>query len=109
MIYNKLYLNILIRVILIIINCFVLVIAYIKINDLIININLIALIILQGFLFIKSLNKVNSDLVNFFSSIKNEDSTLIYSDKNDFNSRGRRLPPSSICLAAPGDFWIAKI
>ncbi len=79
MIYRHLYLDVVIRVILLTVSCFGFAFEYVLINDVIININLLALIALQVVLFIRSSNRINRDLQTFFMSVRNEDSTLRFS------------------------------
>jgi len=76
MIYRHLYVDVIIRVILLTASCFALAFEYVLINDVIINLNLLALIAIQVVLFIRSSNRINRDLQTFFMSVKNEDSTL---------------------------------
>jgi len=76
MIYRHLYLDVVIRVILLTVSCFGFAFEYVLINDVIINLNLLALIAIQVVLFIRSSNRINRDLQTFFMSVRNEDSTL---------------------------------
>jgi len=79
MIYRHLYLDVVIRVILLTVSCFGFAFEYVLINDVIINLNLLALIAIQVVLFIRSSNRINRDLQTFFMSVRNEDSTLRFS------------------------------
>lgn len=81
MIYRHLFLDVIIRVILLTASCFALAFAYVLINDIIINLNLLALITIQVVLFIRSSNRINRDLEAFFMSVKNEDSTLHFPER----------------------------
>ncbi len=76
MIYRHLYLDVIIRVILLTASCFALAFEYVLIKDVIISINLLALIAIQVVLFIRSSNLINRNLQAFFVSVRNEDSTL---------------------------------
>lgn len=73
MVYKNLYVNSIIRIILIVITCYVLTYVYIKLNDWLIISNLIALLIIQLVLMINYFNKLNSKLDDFFSSVENDD------------------------------------
>ncbi|MBN2521593.1 MAG: hypothetical protein JXB17_13860, partial [Bacteroidales bacterium] len=73
MVYKNLYVNSIIRIILIVITCYVLTYVYIKLNDWLIISNLIALLIIQLVLMINYFNKLNSKLDDFFSSLENDD------------------------------------
>ncbi|UCG26720.1 MAG: hypothetical protein JSV24_06980 [Bacteroidales bacterium] len=81
MVYRYLFIDVLVRVILLTVTSFVLAFEYVLVNDIIINLNLLVLIILQVLLFIRSSNRVNRDLQAFFSSVRNEDSTLLLTKK----------------------------
>lgn len=82
MLLKKLYLNIILRTIGIVANS--LLIAYIVFRyfDLVILINLIVLLLVQVYLFIKSVNKINYDLENFFIAIKNSDTSISFKNKS---------------------------
>lgn len=81
MVYRYLFIDVLVRVILLSITCFILAFEYTTLNDIVINLNLLALIIIQVILFIRSSNRINRDLQAFFYSVKNEDSTLSFPGK----------------------------
>ncbi len=81
MIYRRLYLDVIIRVTLLTASCFALAFEYVLINDVIINLNLLALIAIQVILFIRSSNRINRDLQAFFVSVRNEDSTLRFAKR----------------------------
>ena len=79
MIYRNLYLDIIIRVILLTASCLALAFEYVLLNNVFINLNLLALIGIQVVLFVRSSNRINRDLQTFFVSVLNEDSTLCLS------------------------------
>ena len=81
MLYKRLFINVLVRVILITASCFILAYSYIRAVDIITMINIFCLIVLQVGLLIWKLNRINRDLQWFFSSLKNEDSSIIYSNR----------------------------
>ncbi len=94
MLFKKLYTSIIFRVILIAITCFAFSFAINKYHDIIININIIALVVIQVVLLIRRLNYMNRDLISFFDSIKYDDSTILitkeFQDQNYFRL-SRRL------------------
>ncbi len=81
MIFKNLYLNIIIRIVLIISSCFLLVIANDKYSDIVINLNIIVFVILQVVLLIRKLNYVNRNLIAFFDSLKYDDSAVIINEE----------------------------
>jgi two-component system nitrogen regulation sensor histidine kinase NtrY len=109
MIYKNLYINIIIRVILLTVTCFTFSFIYFFGKDILILINIFLLIVLQVYLIIHKLNKTNRDLTSFFAAIQNDDSSIIYQrlapDKNfrnlyksfdEINNRIRKLKIESI-------------
>lgn len=104
MIYKSLYVNLIVRVLLLIITCLIFSFLYYSRQDILIQINVLLLIVLQVYLIIYKLNKINRDLTVFFDAIRNDDSTIIYQrmapDKrfrklyqcfDDINKRIRKL------------------
>jgi len=86
MIFKNLYINIIIRVLLIAFTCFLFFFANEKYNDIVININIIAFFIIQLVLLIRKLNFFNRDLIAFFDSLKYDDSSiLITNESQDIN------------------------
>ncbi len=81
MIFKNLYINIIVRILLISATCFVLPIANNRYHDIIININIIAFLIIQVVLIIKRLNYMNRDLIAFFDSLKYDDSTILLTNE----------------------------
>ncbi|MBU1014526.1 MAG: GHKL domain-containing protein [Bacteroidetes bacterium] len=77
MLRNKFYLNIIIRVILISLTAILLGYSVFIVKDLLININLIALIFIQVWLLIRKINSTNNELSIFFDSINYEDTTWL--------------------------------
>ncbi len=78
MIYKNLYINLIIRVLFISLTCFILTLTYFTLKDWIILFNILLLLILQVMLLIRYLNRLNQDLYNFFSAVRNDDSSIIY-------------------------------
>jgi nitrogen fixation/metabolism regulation signal transduction histidine kinase len=72
------YLNVLIRVLLITVSCMGFAFTYYGSKDYFTLFNLGLLILIQCVLFIHYLNRTNRDLVYFFDSIKNEDSSISF-------------------------------
>ncbi|MBI9053535.1 MAG: ATP-binding protein [Bacteroidales bacterium] len=94
MIFKNLYINIIVRIILISATCILFPIAYIKYHDWIINANIIAFIIIQIIFLIRRLNFTNRDLISFLDSIKYDDSSIILSNEyqnQDYYRLSRRL------------------
>ncbi len=78
MVYRNLYINLIIRVLLILLNCFILTLTYFTLKDWIIIFNIILVLILQVILLIRYMNRLNQDLYNFFSAVRNDDSSIVY-------------------------------
>ena len=76
MIYNKHYLNVIVRVSLITITCLGIAFSIYRVGDLLLIFNLIVLLGLEVYQFIRSMNKTNADLDAFFSSLENNDTTV---------------------------------
>lgn len=91
MLVNKLYINLIIRIILITIISLVFAFAFVSLNDMLININLIFLIIIQMLLLIRKMNLVNYELTNFFNSIEYEDSSLIIHERRNWKSHRKLI------------------
>lgn len=81
MIFKNLYINILIRVLLIVATPILFVFANEKYNDIVININIAALLIIQVILLIRRLNYLNRDLIAFFDSLKYDDSSILLTNE----------------------------
>ncbi len=109
MIYKSLYVNLIVRVLLLTLTCFIFSFMYFSRNDILIQLNILFLIALQVYFIIYKLNKINRDLAGFFDAIRNDDSSLIYQrmapDKtysklygcfDDINNRIRKLKIDSI-------------
>jgi len=78
MLYKKLFFQVLFRIILILINALLLSYLFFLNKFIGAQINLFFLLFVQGFLLVYYLNKTNRDLSHFFTSLKNEDSTIIF-------------------------------
>ncbi|HAF29673.1 MAG TPA: hypothetical protein DCG75_11565 [Bacteroidales bacterium] len=81
MIFKNLYINIIIRVLLIVATPILFVFANEKYNDIVININIAALLIIQVILLIRRLNYLNRDLIAFFDSLKYDDSSILLTNE----------------------------
>ncbi|MBN2347594.1 MAG: hypothetical protein JXJ22_02080 [Bacteroidales bacterium] len=86
MVYNKLYVQVIIRVILISLTCFVIVFLYLIYHDLLVTANLVLFLCIQIWLLIKYLNRLNNDLANFFMAIENDDTTLVFKRRSPAKS-----------------------
>jgi nitrogen fixation/metabolism regulation signal transduction histidine kinase len=84
MLYKKLFFQILFRIILILINALLLSYLFFLNKFIAAQINLFLLLLAQGFFLVYYLNKTNRDLSHFFTSVKNEDSTIVF--KSDANT-----------------------
>jgi signal transduction histidine kinase len=94
MIFKNLYFNIIVRILIISGSCILLPLAHLKYHDLVIDINIIALIIIQIVLLIRRLNFTNRDLISFLDSIKYDDSSIILSNEyqnQDYFRLSKRL------------------
>ena len=78
MIYRNLYLNLIVRVSIILLTCFILTLTYFTMKDWIIIFNIVLVLVLQVVLLIRYLNRLNQDLFNFFSAVRNDDSSIVY-------------------------------
>jgi len=83
---NKFSLNICIRVILIVTNCFFLVTEYVSGEYKFTIINLAILLVLQTFLLIKYIRKINFQTIEYFDLIKNKESGFRLTDTESKNS-----------------------
>lgn len=90
MIFKRFYTGVWIRVILLVITCLLFTFALEEYHDLLIQINIGALIILQTVLLIRYVNRANRDLAQFFLSVKNEDTSLSY-PKDSYGRSFERL------------------
>lgn len=84
MIYRNLYINLIVRVLIILLTCFILTLTYFTLKDWIILFNIMLVLALQVIMLIRYLNRLNQDLFNFFSAVRNDDSSIVY----------RRMAPS---------------
>ncbi len=78
MIYRNLYINLIIRVLIILLTCFILTLTYFTLKDWIILFNILLVLALQVVLLIRYMNRLNQDLFNFFSAVRNDDSSIVY-------------------------------
>lgn len=78
MLYKNLYINLIIRIIILVLTCFALALVYFTLRDWVILFNLLLLLIIQVVLMVRYMNRLNQDLYNFFSAIQNDDSSIVY-------------------------------
>lgn len=83
MIYRKLYTTVIIRVIGILINCLLLAFFWFKYDDVLLVSNLILALIVQTFFLIRKLNRLNYDLEIFFTSIRNNDTSVRFNSRKN--------------------------
>ncbi|MFC2117570.1 PAS domain-containing sensor histidine kinase [Bacteroidota bacterium] len=81
-IFKRVYINLLGRVLLLILTCLLFAWEFIKMNDLLINLNFLFFIFFQAYLLLKYLNRINRDLSGFFHSIKYDDYSIGFSKTN---------------------------
>jgi two-component system nitrogen regulation sensor histidine kinase NtrY len=91
MIYNKHYLNVIFRVSFISITCLGLAFAVFKVRDWLLITNICLLLGLQVYLFIRSMNRTNSDLESFFSSLENNDTSISLNAPKHYSSYRKLL------------------
>ena len=89
MVFNKFTLNISVRVILIVTNCFFLVTEFLLRDYFITIINLAILLILQTILLIRYIRKINLQTIEYFDLIKNKESGFRLKNTTDKNSFSR--------------------
>ena len=80
-IYKSLYINLILRVLLLTFTCMVLAYTWFSLDDWLIDLNIMALIVVQVVVLIRYLNRTNRQLANFFLSIENDDTSLKINDK----------------------------
>lgn len=91
MILNKFYLNVLIRITLIVLSGIVLgiVLTYLGQGFYYTLVGILSLILFQAYLLVNLVNKTNADLENFFSSVQDHNSSVRFSDNTMNNSFGK--------------------
>jgi nitrogen fixation/metabolism regulation signal transduction histidine kinase len=91
MILNKFFINVLIRVTFIVLTsvAFGIVMQHLDRGYYYTLTGIIFLIILQAYLLVDKVNKTNSDLEKFFSSVQNHDSSIQFPKKSKYNSYGK--------------------
>ena len=82
MVYNKFNLGIIIQVFILVITIFVFGYLVKEYNDILINLNFVVLIILETYFLIRYINRTNTTLINFFTSVSNSDTMLSYNRKH---------------------------
>jgi two-component system nitrogen regulation sensor histidine kinase NtrY len=78
MIHNRFYIITIFRVTLIALTCLVIAFAAIKRADGYIAVNFVLLLVIQVILLLRYINRINSDLTNFFGAISSDDSSVVY-------------------------------
>lgn len=78
MIHHRFYINLIFRVILLTATSLILAHAFIQKNDLYISVNVLLLLIIQVFLLLYYINRINRDLTYFFSAVSSDDTTVSY-------------------------------
>jgi two-component system, NtrC family, nitrogen regulation sensor histidine kinase NtrY len=88
MLLNKFFINVLIRVTLIVLTCVILgiVLPHLDSGYYYTIAGMIFMILLQSYLLINQVNKINADLEVFFSSNQNQDSSVRFSENTNNNS-----------------------
>lgn len=81
MLLKKFYINIWIRVAAIVASSVLMAACFMWMHDYLIVANILAIIIIQVVLLIRSLNRLNKDLESFFEAIKSNDSSLVFSHR----------------------------
>ncbi|WP_321306665.1 ATP-binding protein [Marinifilum fragile] len=76
MIYRRLYIVVIVRVLGILANSLMLAFIWYEYRDIVLLVNLVVLLIVQIILFIRRLNKVNRDLEQFFNTVRNSDTSV---------------------------------
>jgi two-component system nitrogen regulation sensor histidine kinase NtrY len=91
MIYNKHYLNVILRVSFIALTCLGIGFAVFNVRDWLLIANLCLLLGLQVYMFIRSMNKTNADLESFFSSLENNDTSISFNAPRHYTSYQKLL------------------
>ncbi|WP_320018029.1 ATP-binding protein [Labilibaculum manganireducens] len=81
MIYPKLTIVIIVRVFALLVNCIFLALAWVYYNDVLVIANLLIILSIQIYFFIRKLNAVNQDLENFFKAIRNNDTSIKFQNR----------------------------
>jgi len=82
MVYNKFTLGIIIRILVLVITIFVFAFLLYEYNDVLINFNFAALLILETYFLIRYVNRTNTILTNFFIAVSNSDTMLSFKRKH---------------------------
>jgi two-component system nitrogen regulation sensor histidine kinase NtrY len=86
MLYKKLFFQIIFRVSLILANTLLLAYLFFHEKYIATQINLFLLLFIQGGLLVYYLNKTNRDLSHFFSSVLNQDSTIVFNQEENIKT-----------------------
>ena len=78
MIYKNLYINLIIRIIILTTSILAMYFIYLSLKDIIVTMNILVVVIIQVALLIRYLNKLNEDLFTFFAAVRNDDSSIVY-------------------------------
>ncbi|WP_321318188.1 ATP-binding protein [Labilibaculum sp.] len=81
MIYPKLTIVIIVRVFALLVNCIFLALAWVYYKDVLVIVNLLIILSIQIYFFIRKLNAVNQDLENFFKAIRNNDTSIKFQNR----------------------------
>lgn len=81
MISKKFYINVVLRIVLILINCFSIVPFFAQEEKLFTIISLFILLLIQVVMLINYINKFNKDIAYFFSALKTNDASFAFHDK----------------------------
>jgi len=86
MIFKRFYFIVIARVMGLLISCMLLALSFIHYNDPFVIANLLLILGLQTVFLIRKLNRVNHELVNFFQTVRNNDSSSTF--KNKYSQSG---------------------
>ncbi|MBN2595809.1 MAG: GHKL domain-containing protein [Marinifilaceae bacterium] len=81
MIYPKLTIVVIVRVFALLVNCVFLALAWVYYKDILVIANLLIILSIQIYFFIRKLNAVNQDLENFFKAIRNDDTSIKFQNR----------------------------
>ena len=80
MIYNRLYINIIIRVSFITLTCIGIAYSIFRFVDWLLALNLLAILALQLYFLVRSINRTNNDLELFFTALENNDMSFSFNE-----------------------------
>lgn len=91
MVYNRLYINVILRTVFITLTAVGVGLSVTVIRDGLLFGNLVFLLLLQVVLFIRSMNRVNKDLDVFFTSLENNDASFSFKTSKTYSSYKKLL------------------